>query len=183
MSLQVALVVAIALLFLAVVLYRQGRAWWRYRGQRVVTCPETRKPAGVLVDARHAGATALLGAPELRLSACSRWPDRAGCGQTCLSEIAVSPEECLVRHILTDWYEGKKCVSCGRPFGSVEWSAAKPALLLPSRVSTEWSRIPADRLQETLQTAEPICFACHTASAMIREHPDLVVDRSRGPVG
>ena len=38
-------------------------------------------------------ASALLGPPELRLTACSRWPEKAGCGQPCLSQIAASPQE------------------------------------------------------------------------------------------
>ena len=181
-SVQVAVVAAIAVVFLAIVFFRQARAWWRYRGQRVVPCPETRQPAGVVVDARHAAATALLGAPELRLSACSRWPERGGCGQPCLSQIAIAPEDCLVRNILAKWYEGKVCAVCGAAFGQVEWSAAKPALLLPDRVSADWSQIPADKLQQTLETARPVCFACHTANTMVREHPELVVNRSRNRV-
>ncbi len=182
MPVQATLVAAIAAVFVLVVLSRQARVWWRYRGQRVVTCPETQRKAGVEVDARRAAASALLGPPSLRLSSCSRWPERAGCGQPCLSEIALSPEDCLMRRILADWYEGKSCASCGRAFGPIEWSAAKPALLLPDQVSAEWSTIPAERLDDTLATARPLCFACHTASAMVREHPELVVDRARGPV-
>ncbi len=183
MPVQAAVILAIALVFVALVASRQARAWFRYRGARVVTCPETRKPAGVEVDARHAAGSALLGAPQLRLSSCSRWPERAGCGQPCLSEIALSPEDCLVRNILENWYEGKTCASCGQVFGSIEWSAAKPALLLPNQVSTEWSKIAAEALRDTLETARPVCFACHTANAMVREHPELVVDRSRNRVG
>jgi hypothetical protein len=175
---QVTVVIAIAAVFAAIVVLRQARAWWRYRGERVVVCPETEKPAGVTVDARHAAGSALMGAPELRLSACSRWPERAGCGQPCLSQIAVSPEDCLVRNILTHWYEGKSCAFCGQAFTNLEWSAAKPALLLPNRVSTDWSQIPAERLHETLATARPVCFACHTANAIVRERPELVTDRS-----
>jgi len=41
-------------------------------------------------------------------------------------------------------------------------------------VSVEWSEIPAETLQETLATAKPICFACHTARKMLREHRELV---------
>ena len=178
MSVQVALVVAIAAVFAALVLTRLARAWRRYRGQRVIVCPETRQPAGVAVDARHAAATALGGAPELRLSSCSRWPERAGCGQPCLSQIAAAPEDCLVRNILAKWYEGKTCATCGRPVGDAEWLAAQPALMGADGVTFDWSRIPAEKLQETLAAAKPVCFACHTANTMVREHPDLVSDRS-----
>jgi hypothetical protein len=153
-------------------------AWFRYRGARVITCPENRRPAGVNLDARHAALTSF-GAPELRLSACSRWPERAGCGQECLSQIQESPEGCLVRNILAEWYRGKACVSCGRLFGEIRWEVQKPGLVSADKVCVEWSHIAAERLPETLQTALPVCFACHMASILVREHPDLVTDRSR----
>jgi len=38
--------------------WRLGTSWWKNRGQRVVICPETVRPAGVVVDAIHASATA-----------------------------------------------------------------------------------------------------------------------------
>jgi hypothetical protein len=172
-------VVVIAVVLAGIALGRLARAWWRYRGRRVITCPENRKPAGVVVDARHAAVTALGKSPELRLSSCSRWPERAGCGQPCLSQIEASPEDCLVRNILTKWYEGKVCAWCGQPFGEIEWAGRKPALLRADRVSVEWSEVPADRLHETLVAALPVCFACHMAGTLAREHPELAVDRSR----
>jgi hypothetical protein len=182
-SVQAKLVVAIAAVFLAIVLARLARAWLKYRGRRVIACPETREPAGVVVDAPHAAVTALGGAPELRLSSCSRWPERAGCGQPCLSQIAAAPQDCLVRNILVKWYEGKVCALCGGAVGEADWLAAQPALMGADGISLEWSRIPADKLQETLASARPVCFACHTASTLMREHPGLISDRScRGRV-
>ncbi len=172
-------VTAIAVLLAAIAAWRAVRTWLKYRGRRVITCPENQKPAGVLVNARHAAVTALGKAPELRLSACSRWPERAGCGQACLSQIEASPEDCLVRNILLQWYQGKVCISCGQPFNEIQWAAAKPALLRSDKVSVEWSQVPAECLQETLATATPICFACHMANRLVREHPELVVDRDR----
>jgi hypothetical protein len=170
--------IAIVVVFAAILLGRQVRAWWEYRGQRVIVCPDSRAPAGVVVDARHAAVTSLLGTPELRLTACSRWPERGGCGQPCLSQIAAAPEDCLVRSIVARWYEGKTCAFCGQSFGRIEWTAARPALLEANGVSIEWSRVPADRLQEVLAVGRPVCFACHMAGKMVRERPDLVTDRS-----
>jgi hypothetical protein len=126
------------------------------------------------LDARRA---AILG--SFRLSTCSRWPEHAGCGQACLAQIEESPEACLVRHILSEWYRGKSCASCHRPFGEIEWSVQKPALVLADMTSVEWSSIPSEKVPETLQTALPVCFACHMASTLVRERPDLVIDRSR----
>ena len=54
--------------------------------------------------------------------------------------------------------------------------------ITPDKASVEWSDIPAERLQEVLSGAEPVCFACHMASKMMREHPELVIDRSQRTV-
>ena len=124
---------AVVIALAAVAIGRLVSAWLKYRGRRVITCPENRTPAGVLVDTRNAAATGLRKAPELRLSSCSRWPERAGCGQECLSQIAASPEDCLVRNILGKWYEGKNCAICGKRIGDIQWADHKPALLDPDR--------------------------------------------------
>ncbi len=165
-----------------VVLLLVGRlvgSWFKYRGQRVVNCPENHRPAGVVVDAGHAALTALGKPPELRLASCSRWPERAGCGQQCLAQIEGSPEDCLVRNILAKWYEGKDCATCGRPIGEIEWTGAKPALQKADQSFVEWAQVPAETLQETLADAKPVCFACYMANRLVREHPDLAVDRTR----
>jgi hypothetical protein len=167
-------IIAAAIGFVSIICIRRLIVWARYRGQRVITCPENRRPAGVALEA---GRAAVLG--SFRLSACSRWPEHAGCGQECLAQIQESPEACLVRRILTDWYHGKTCACCHRPFGEIEWAAQKPALILADKSTVEWSGIPAESLSETLQTALPVCFACHMANTLVRERPDLVTDRSR----
>ena len=154
------------------------RIWFRQQGPRAIVCPENLRPAGVTVDARHAALTGFAGTGEFRLSSCSRWPERAGCGQECLAQIQASPEGCLVRNILVKWYEGKSCVFCGKTFAAIEWAAREPALVSADKISVEWSRVPAEQLTQTLETASPVCFACHMANTVVREHPDLVVDRS-----
>jgi uncharacterized protein DUF1761 len=79
------LVLGMALIFLMPVLW--GREiHHRYSAPRAVTCPETKQQVGVTIDARHAAVTGLRGAPEFRLSDCTRWPARARCGQECLPE-------------------------------------------------------------------------------------------------
>jgi len=178
MPVQLALWVVIGAVA-AVVLWRMAGSWIKYRGNRLITCPENLRPAGVRVDASHAAATALGRHPELRLSSCSRWPERAGCGQQCLSQVEASPEDCLVRNILAKWFHGKVCAVCGRPVGEIHEAAGQPALLRADKVTVEWKQVPVDRLLDTLAACEPICFACHMASTLFREHPELVVDRSR----
>ena len=77
MPVQAALLTMVIVLS-GIAIVRLAQAWFRYRGNRVILCPENRTPAGVRVDARHAAATALASAPQLRLDSCSRWPERAG---------------------------------------------------------------------------------------------------------
>jgi hypothetical protein len=169
----------VAAVLAALVVARVVRAWLKYRGSLVVTCPETEKPAGVTVDAGYFALASFGGKHELRLETCSRWPERAGCGQECLGQLAASPEGCLVRNIATEWYRGKKCASCGQPFGEIQWGTAQPALLSADKQSMEWSEIAPERIRETLAASLPLCFACHTANRMVIEHPELVVNRKR----
>jgi hypothetical protein len=63
------------------------RVYLKFRGTRLVTCPETHKPAVVAAAARSMGLQAIWNDPCLHLSECSRWPMRQDCGQTCLRQI------------------------------------------------------------------------------------------------
>lgn len=171
--------ILIAALAVVAAAWRLGTAWWKYRGKRVIICPENIRPAGVVVNAAHASATALGGTPELRLSSCSRWPERAGCGQECLAQIHAAPEDCLMRNIVARRLEGKKCANCGQVFGKISWSGSPPALLGSDKKSVEWQAIPAERIFESLDACVPVCFACHMTLTMVREHPELVTDRHR----
>lgn len=180
MPVQLMAVVAILALVVGFALVRMARAWWKFRGRAVVTCPESQRPAGVVVDTRHAAWTGVAGTPRLQLATCSRWPERAGCGQQCLSQIEAAPQDCLVRNILVNWYAGKSCAACGRPIGEIVAAGSQPALLLADKVSVEWSQVPAEKLGETLAAAQPICFGCHMANTLVHEHPELAVDRHRG---
>jgi hypothetical protein len=172
----IALLIAVGLLCLVTV--RVVSMMFRYAGARVITCPENRRHAGVSLAMRHVLATGLVSRPELQLSACSRWPEMAGCGQECLSQIADRPEECLVRTILTKWYADKHCIYCNQPFQTIEWSVRKPALLIHGSNSLACDLVPAEQLPGTLANAQPVCFSCHTATEWVREHPDQVTDRS-----
>jgi hypothetical protein len=172
------IVLFIAVGVLCLVAARAVAVLFRYAGPRVITCPENQEHAGVELEIRRVLATGLASAPQLRLSSCSRWPERAGCGQGCLSQIEASPESCLVRSILSDWYGNKECAYCHQRFGEIQWSVRKPALLIDGKTSTACDSIPADHLLEVLAAAKPVCFACHTATSWVREHPDLVTDRS-----
>jgi hypothetical protein len=178
---SVILIITVAALYLVVPF--AARTYLRYRGNRVIICPETRKPAAVQVDATHAALTAALSHPDLRLKACSRWPESEDCGQECLLQVELSPEDCLVKHILTIWYAGKRCVSCGRQIGEIRWVDHKPALLGPDGNTVEWSEVPPEKVPEVLTTHFPICWDCHITESFCREHPEMLVDRSRVSAG
>jgi len=86
-------VVGVAALWLAVFLVIPVlSAWRRWRRTRIVTCPENKQPAAVDVDLQYAIVGSIAGRPELRLRDCSRWPERRGCGQVCLSQVEELPE-------------------------------------------------------------------------------------------
>jgi hypothetical protein len=168
-------VLTVLVLLVAAGLGRLAIVWLKYRGSRVIMCPENRRPAGVVVNAAHAAKTAL-GKSELRLASCSRWPERAGCGQECLAQIEAAPEDCLLRNIISRWSAGKVCASCGRAIVGTEWTGA--AFLQAGNLSILWSEVPADKLYGVMAAALPLCFACHLANTLVRESPELVVDRS-----
>jgi len=48
------------------------RTYVKYRGERVITCPETHQAAAVHVNATNAARDALFGKTNVRLDQCSR---------------------------------------------------------------------------------------------------------------
>jgi len=170
----VSTVVAVAALLLVMVPI--VRRYLRYRGTRLVTCPETTKAAAVETDAFQA-AFSEGASRKLSLKECSRWPERENCGQECLRQIESAPEDCLVRNILVRWYEGKKCALCGKTLGAVDWLEHKPGVLCPDRKTALWTEFRAEMIPEITATHLPVCWDCHVASTFRRQFPDLVVDR------
>ncbi len=150
----------------------------RFGGERVIICPETGKQAMVEVDAQHAAWSSLLGQTDLRLENCSRWPIKQDCGQDCLLQFDVAPDECLVRSVLEKWYRAKMCAFCKRPFHLIQIADHKPALLNPEGVTVEWNQIPLSGVKDAMATCLPVCWNCHVAHSFRREHLDLVVERS-----
>lgn len=158
-----------------------ARTWFKYRGTRVVTCPETQGPAAVRVDVGHAARTLAANDPDLRIASCSRWPEREHCGQQCLAEIAAAPAECVVKTTLVDWYRGSTCALCGRKIGEVHWVEHKPALLTPGRETVEWSDVPAESLPQVLATHQRVCWTCHVSNAMRDRLPGLAEEPEPRP--
>jgi hypothetical protein len=163
-------------LLLAVVIVAGVAAWLarRYfalRGQRLVECPETRAPAAV--DIRTA--RAVIG-ERFDLSDCSRWPERQSCGRECLAQIERAPADCLVRTVVTRWYEGRVCAVCQKPLGEIDWLERKPGLIDGQGRARPWPDVPADQLPQAMASEQPICFDCYLAAKFRREHRDLVID-------
>ncbi len=177
----------IALLAIAI-LYVARRVWevLRFRGQMLVTCPETYEPAAVKVNVGRAAVKAMPGRQKLELCDCSRWPERGECDQDCLQQVERDPENHRVWTIAAHWYAGKKCVYCRKPIEALSHFDRSPALLDHERKTAEWDDIPAESLPGALSRDLPVCWSCHMTQTFLREHPDLVVYRpwkKCGPLG
>jgi hypothetical protein len=157
------------------------RAYFNYRGKRLVTCPETHRCEAVDVAAGEAAAGAFLFEPTLHLKQCSRWPERQNCGQECLQQIEVDPENCLVWNVVSRWYEGKKCALCRKPIGKLHHLDHAPGLLSPDHTTVEWKDIRPQQLPEVFSTNRPICWNCHVTETFLRLYPDRVVYREPEP--
>jgi hypothetical protein len=148
----------------------------RDSGDRVITCPETRNTEVVRVDAGHAAWTDLRGEKELRLESCSRWPERADCGQECLAQIERAPDGCLVRERLEAWYRDAECALCGMSIGPPQWFEYRPGLRSPEGRVLSWEEVSSRRLDQTLATYQPICSDCQLAESFRERFPDRVLD-------
>lgn len=172
----------LALIAVAVVGFYVVRIYLKYRGKGVVYCPETGKPVAVEVDAAHAAFTFAHGIPDLRLTSCTRWPERKDCGQECVRQIELAPEDCMVRELLAGWFEGKTCVFCRKLFHEINWTEHRPALYNAlERRTIEWNEIPPETLPVVLEKYLPVCWNCHIAESFRHEHPELVVERIGHP--
>jgi hypothetical protein len=153
------------------------RSYSKYRGTRIVSCPETGKPAIVEVDALHASLTSTVGLPDIRLNDCWRWPIKEECGQECLAQLDVAPGQCLVSGVLMRWYQGKKCIYCGKRFEELHWVDHTPALRSPTGELVRWRGVSVENVLAVLDTHLPVCWNCYIAQSFRLDHPDLVCYR------
>ncbi len=178
------IIIAVIVLAVALFIFRAVpgvRAFFTFRGKRLVTCPETHKPEAVDVAAGEAALGAFFNEPTVRLNQCSRWPERENCGQECLQQIETSPQNCLVWNIVSKWYEGRSCAFCRKPMGPLHRVDHAPALLGPDFRTTEWKNVSPEELPEIFATNQPVCWNCHVAETFRRLHPELVTDRKLEP--
>ena len=180
----VTVIAAAAVVYLLFRLYGSVKTYFQFRGERLVTCPETKKTAAVELDAKEAAREAFTHKPHMQLSECNRWPERKDCGQECLNEIAMSPSDCLVRNIVINWFNDKNCVYCGKSIAEVKewWVDHKPALLTPQKQIVVWNEFAAEQLPELFEKCEPVCWSCAATETFRKEHPELVSDRAPTPL-
>ncbi len=62
-------------------------AYRRFRGTKTVTCPDTGTAADVQLDTHHAALSMAFGPPDLKVTRCSRWPERHYCDQGCVKQV------------------------------------------------------------------------------------------------
>jgi hypothetical protein len=144
-----------------------ARAYLKFRGKRIVTCPVIEQPAAVELAAWRIALASPLRRPSLRVRDCSRWRDVSPCRGPCLTRIAEAPEECLVFTILSKWYEGKTCNCCGRPIGPISRWQHSPCLISPDMRIFEWKDIPVENIPLVLRTHAPVCWNCLVAETHI----------------
>ncbi len=152
-------------------------AWRNFRGKRVITCPDDQSPRTVELDAKHAALTAFGASPDLRLSSCSRWPEKQDCGQECLRQIESSADGCLVTSLVAEWYAGKSCTFCGKPIDTPKWATHAPALVTPGGETLRWNDVKPEQLPQLFATHRPVCWDCHIVESVVRKHPDRVTLR------
>jgi hypothetical protein len=174
--------IAIAALAVAALAIQFARTFNTYTGVRVIACPRDTEPAAVKVDAMRAARTAAVGGkPDVQLSDCTFWPERAGCAQACRTQIEDSPDGCRLKSLVTGWYDNKRCSYCARWIGPIVWHERPPALRSPQNVTVEWTEIPPQEVPAVLKTYQAVCWKCHVVESFRREHPELVVDRPGQP--
>jgi len=166
--------------FAAAILYLAARyvyTFQHWRGTRLVVCPETRDYAAVVIDAKKAAVKSLEGKNYLRLADCDRWAKRPRCAEPCLTQIVESPDGCLVRTYVDNFYRGKHCGICRKHFLEVGWTEHAPAAIDDNGQTVTWDNVPAPQVPHFLTTHIPVCWDCHVASTFRREHTNMVTDR------
>jgi hypothetical protein len=177
-----AMVLVILFATVAIFVYARDpvRAWRRYRGVRIVMCPETQRPAAVSVDTGHAALTALVEhQAKVRLAACSRWPERGRCSEPCLADVQAAGPDGTVRAVVEEWYATQRCGYCGKPITDAGAAHHQPALRGSDGITVQWSDVPPEQLPDLFHTHQPVCWNCHIAETFRRLHPELVVERLR----
>ena len=154
------------------------RAWLHVRGARLVVCPETQMPAAVSVDVGHAIATALREKPDLRLTSCSRWPERHDCDQPCVQQIEAAPSETRAETIATHFFDRERCAICRCRIEPSRGVSQQPGFMHPvTRQVARWNELPTETLPRAIAAWRPLCSNCTLKELFRQRFPDSVTDR------
>lgn len=164
----------VPLVFAVVLMVYAGIAiatWRRLRGSRVVTCPETRHPAGVTVDLGHALATAVWEAADVRVESCSCWPERQGCDEGCVPQLETDGAATRPRAIATRFFEHRTCAICLRRIEPLRHGARQPGFMnRVTRQAVPWDQVPPQDLPDAVTRHHALCPDCTFAeSSRVRE--------------
>jgi hypothetical protein len=90
-SLFIVLALLLVLSFVPL-LFLVTRAYLRFRGPRMVICPETGSFAKIRVNATKAALSSISDGVEMKVTSCDRWPTNQECNQGCVDESAPAPQ-------------------------------------------------------------------------------------------
>ena len=170
------LILAVLLVYLAIAV----QTWARTRGTRLVVCPETSAAVAVKVDVGHAVASALWEQTEVRLTSCSRWPERHDCGQPCARQIEIAPAETAPRTIAARFFPKERCAICYRRIAPPSHITLQPGFMNPAtRRVHPWNDVPPQDLSRAIASWRPLCADCTQAELFRQTFPDRVTDRER----
>jgi len=161
---------ALAFALAVVGVWRASTVWRRYRGMRLVSCPENGVSAAVTIDLRRAIASSLAGSePECHLATCSRWETRGpGCDEACVPQVSAGGEDSTVRALARRWYAGRPCVLCEQPITEESALDHHAALMDANGRTIEWTDVRPEHLHDVLQSHRPVCWNCHIAKQFRR---------------
>jgi hypothetical protein len=170
------LVVAVLLVYLIIAV----RTWAQVRGARLVVCPETQTPVAVTVDVGHAITSAIREKADVRLTSCSRWPERQDCDQPCTRQIDIAPAETDPRTIAARFFSKERCAICSRRIEPLNRMTQQPGLMNPATQRVEaWDEVPTQDLPRAIATWRPLCANCTLAEAFRQRSPSRVTERER----
>jgi hypothetical protein len=170
----VLLVLAVLVVYLVIAI----RTWSRVRGARVVVCPETQTPVAVRVDVGHAMTTAVWEKPDVRVTSCSRWPERENCDQPCVTQIETAPAETSPRTIAAHFFMVERCAICTKPIEAPGRVTLQPGFMDPATHKVRrWNEVAPQDLPQAIATWRPLCANCTLAETFRQRFPDRVTDR------
>ncbi len=171
-------IVLLVLAVLVVYMVIAARTWAHVHGPRVVICPETQKPVAVKVDVGHAITSAVWEKPDLRLTSCTRWPERQDCEQPCVHQIETTPSETSPKTIAAHFFANERCSICTRPIEPPHTMTLQPGFMDPTTHKVQsWQEVAPQDLAEAIATRRPLCANCTIAESFRQRYPDRVTDR------